>query len=479
MKYLNDATLDVMRHDLDHREDIIRRSVYDEMEHLSPPDLSEHIVATYFVAARSMGPAQVGREICYHMTSGVRAAPAGSLLAECTGRLVDAVTFDPADRIGMVRVAFPLRMLLDERGNLYSTDILHIAAGAGVFALTEHADIKLVHLAMSDQTLQLFPGPAYGATGVRKLTSFSDDEIAFGTILKPCTGMTPQQEADIIAETAANPMFLFIKEDENFLPAVQFAPLAERLKYMLDAVRQAADLRAGKGLIFAPHVTSPPHLLAGHVRRAVDAGVNGIMLSEYYTGGSIRLARELTKNLSNPPAIYGHNGGITCRTRYIYREVFDMLARLDGIDFRQTAPLSDGPSLLRPCGLEWRRCEEVLSRPLASHPPVMMARAGGLDQGNIIPNLLDVTAGAGVTNYLFLAGSAINGINNNQGEPDPSIGAEAMRQALQVFQENVFAEPGGTHASELKSYADAHGLTALSAALAQRYRLSANSGDRR
>jgi len=30
--------------------------------------------------------------------------------------------------------------------------------------------------------------------------------------------MTPEEEAEIVAEAAANPMFLFVKEDENFMP---------------------------------------------------------------------------------------------------------------------------------------------------------------------------------------------------------------------------------------------------------------------
>jgi ribulose 1,5-bisphosphate carboxylase large subunit-like protein len=471
MKRLNDKTLGLLRLDLDHREEQIRRVVYDVMEELPTPDLSESVVATYFVAARSMGPAKVGREIAYHMTSGVRTAPEGSLLAECSGEVVDAVTLDSADRIGVVRVAFPLKMLLDEPGNLYSADVLHVTAGAGVFALTEHADVKLVDLAMSDETLQRFPGPAYGAPGVRKLTAFPESEFAFGTILKPCTGITPQEEAEIVAEAAANPMFLFVKEDENFLPDVSFAPLEERMRLAIEAVKRSAPLRAGRGLIYAPHVTSPPNRLADHVRQAIEAGAIGIMFSEYYVGGAVRMVRDLTSDVPEPPAIYGHNGGISSRTRHIWREVLDLLARLDGVDFRQTAPFCHGPSLLRPGGLEWRRCEEVLSRPLVGHPPVMMARAGGLDQGNIIPNLIDVGRGAGASNYLFLAGSAINGIRNRQGRYDPALGAEAMQQAVQLFRENVFPEPGPEHPAELKAYADAHRLGALSAAIAQRYGL--------
>jgi len=471
MVRFSDSTLKTITQDLDKREDLIRQAVCDQLAQMPRPDLSEQIVATYFVCARTMKVEQTGREICYHMTSGIRHPPAGSLLEQCTGRVIDSAEFDPSGRVGLVRSAFPLKMLLHEDGSLYSTDILHIAAGAGVFALTEHADVKLVNLAMSDDVLRKFPGPAHGAEGVRRITNFDPEDIAFGTILKPCTGMTAEQEAEIIGTTAANPLFLFIKEDENFLPAAPFAPLEVRLKHAVEAVRRGAAQRGSKGVIFAPHISSPPHLLADNVKRAIDAGVNGIMFSEYYTGGAVRMVRELTRSLSTPPAIYGHNGGITTRTRHIYREVLDLLARLDGIDFRQTAPLASGLGLLRPFGREWRGCERVLSMPLAGHRAVMMARAGGLDQGNIIPNLIDVANGAGVTNYLFLAGSAINGIKNSRGRADPALGAEAMTQALQVYQQGVFAQATDDHVRALKQYADDHRLTALSTALSQRYGL--------
>ena len=337
-------------------------------------------------------------------------------------------------------------------------------------SLTEHADIKLVHVAIPQESLRRFPGPAYGPEGVRALTGFAAEEIAFGTILKPCTGITPREEADIVAEAAANPMFLFVKEDENFMPGVPFAPLAARLEASIRAVRRASNARGGKGLIYAPHITAPPHRILDYVKTAIDAGANGIMFSEYYTGGTVRAVREMTRSMPEPPAIYGHNGGITARTRHIYREVLDLFARLDGIDFRQTAPVAIGPSLLRPAGREWHECERVLSEPLAGRKPVMIARAGGLDQGNIIGNLLDVASRGGPAGYLFLAGSAINGIKNDRGVYDPSLGAAAMREALDVYRQGVFAEFSASHAAELKAHAEAHGLRALATALRQRYR---------
>ena len=460
--------INIIKQDLDQREEVIRRHVYEAMDHLAEPDLVDHISATYFIWSYNLTPGEVGKEICYHMTSGVRHPKEGSLLDQCTAKVVDSIAFDREERCGVVRVAFPLKMLEDENGDIFSTDILHIVGGAGMLALRENRDSKLVEVAMSDEVLAKFPGPAYGASGVRKLTNFGD-RIAFGTILKPCTGITPDQEADIIYQAATNPMFLFIKEDENFLPGVPFAPVSHRARASLAAIERAREERGDIGLIFATHVSSPPHRIKEFASQALEAGVNGLMFSEYYTGGAVRMVREMTRDMDHPPAIYGHNGGISARTRHIYREVLDMFARLDGIDFRQTAPLTEGMSLLRPYGLEWRKCEEILTKPLGDKPAVMIARAGGLDQGNIIDNLIDVTKGAGVDNYLFLAGSAINGIKNSDGIPDPEIGTTAMKQALDIFQQNIFADASHTNPQSLKDYADKQGYCELSVALSQRY----------
>ena len=100
-----------------------------------------------------------------------------------------------------------------------------------------------------------------------------------------------------------------------------------------------------------------------HLDAALAAGVNAVMFSDQFAGGATRMVREATKGLANPPAIYAHNSGISTRTRSLWREVLDFLVRLDGGDFRQTAPLTTTAPLLRPNGLEWLRCEEALSRP--------------------------------------------------------------------------------------------------------------------
>jgi hypothetical protein len=202
----------------------------------------------------------------------------------------------------------------------------------------------------------------------------------------------------------------------------------------------------------------------------VEAGATGVMFSETFAGGTVRMVREATKHLPNPPAIYGHNAGIGVKTRAIWREVIDLLARLDGIDFRQTAPVKPGLPFLRPYGAEWTASEAVLSSPMADIKPTMIVRAGALDQGNIGLNLADAEQRGLTRNVLFLAGSAINSIKNTRGKADPGLGAEAMIQAVEVHRTgSLRGVPSEKHLPALIALAEKQKLKALREALRQRY----------
>jgi len=221
---------------------------------------------------------------------------------------------------------------------------------------------------------------------------------------------------------------------------------------------------------FAPHITAPPDRLMRNLEIVLEAGVNAVMFSDQFVGGSIRMVREATAGLDNPPAIYAHNSGISSRTRCVWREVIDLLVRLDGADFRQTAPVTTGPPLLRPFGREWLNCEAELTRPMGHIKPAMISRAGGLDQGNIILNLRDASERGYGDGVLYLAGSAINSIKDASGMPSSELGSEAMLQAVEAFYSgDVAGEDPQTHVRELYDYAEGRGKRALRTALEQRY----------
>jgi ribulose 1,5-bisphosphate carboxylase large subunit-like protein len=471
MNPLNAQTLELLWHDSEPREVLLRQIVTEHLASNPPPAMDEHIVATYFFAFRTQTLEHAVQEISYHATIGVKDPPPGSLLAQCAAVPAGVDAFDSTGRLGLLHVAFPLKMMLQPDGHLTSCDILHTVAGAIIFDVYENQDARLVSLRIPEKVIRTFPGPAYGPAGVRKRTGFSPTQAAFGTILKPTAGITPQQVGSLVAEVARCPLFMFIKEDEDLYPKLDYSPVRERARLAAEAIDKAKDKRGGLGLIFAPHVSGAPHEILESVFAVLDAGASGVMFSESFAGGTVRMVREATKKLHNPPAIYGHNAGIGVKTRRaIFREVIDLLARLDGIDFRQTSPVKPGLPFLLPYGQEWKASEDVLTQPLPGIKPTMIVRAGALDQGNIGLNLADAERRGITGDVLFLAGSAINSIKNQQGKADPALGAEAMSQALEVYYSGALRDaPMEEHLAALVALSERKGLRSLREALRQRY----------
>ncbi len=476
MKSIDSATLDLLWQDADAREARLHHIVSERLADKPPPTLDDQIVATYFFALRTMKLKEAVSEISYHATSGIKHPPPGSLLEACTAKAAGIDAWDASGRIGLLHMAFPLKMMQQPDGHLTSCDLLHTVAGAIIFDVYENQDARLLALRIPEKVMRSFPGPAHGPQGVRRRTGFAADQPAFGTILKPTAGITPEGVGQLVEQAARCPLFLFVKEDENLYPNLDYSPARERTRQAVAAIERARERRGGMGLLFAPHVTGSPHEILDTVHAVLEAGATAVMFSETFAGGTVRIVREATKRLENPPAIYGHNAGIGVKTRAIWREVIDLLARLDGIDFRQTAPVRLGAPFIRPYGAEWRASEETLTRPLPGIKPTMIARAGGLDQGNICLNLADAESRALSENILFLAGSAINSIKNVKGEADPQLGAEAMQQALEVHRGGELRDtPREEHVKALAAVAERRQFRALREALRQRYPEQAKS----
>lgn len=469
MTSLNAQVLASLWHDNDAREEQLRAITQDRLAEKPAPRLEDQVVATYFFALRSWSLAHAAKEISYHATSGTKDIVPGSLIAQCTGRMVGIDPWDSTGRLGLLHVAYPLKMLVSSEGGLTSTDLLHTTAGAILFDVYENQDARLVSLQIPDSVIRTFPGPAHGPEGIRAATGFAGRPM-FGTILKPTAGIVPEEVGALVEEAASCPLFCFIKEDENLYPRLSYSPAELRTQKAIDALRRVQDRRGGLGLVFAPHITGAPHEILDTLHRVLDAGATGVMFSESFANGTVRMVREATKHRTTPPAIYGHNAGIGVRTRCIFREVIDLLARLDGIDFRQTAPVRPGTPFLKPYGLEWIASERVLSQPLPGIKPTTVVRAGALDQGNIGPNLADAAARGISDGVLFLSGSAINSIKNAAGKPDPRLGAEAMLQAIEIHRSGELKDvPIADHAPALAALAERTGLKALREALRQRY----------
>src|SRR5438874_396124 len=252
---LDKATLNLLWHDADAREVRLREIITERLNANPPPQMEDYIVATYFFAFRTMKLEEAVEEISYHATIGLKHPPKGSLLEQCAARAAGVDAFDSTGRLGLLHVAFPLKMMLQPDGHLTSCDILHTVAGAIIFDVYENQDSRLVALQIPEKVMRTFPGPAHGPDGVRRQTNFPPAEPAFGTILKPTAGITPDDVGHLVEEVAACPLFLFVKEDEDLYPNLDYSPVAERVRRAVEAIEKARPQRAGRGLIFAPHIS--------------------------------------------------------------------------------------------------------------------------------------------------------------------------------------------------------------------------------
>src|SRR5262245_55187667 len=120
MKALHSKMLGLLWQDTEPRELALRKIVSERLAAKPPPAIEDAVVASYFFAFRSLKLKEAVTEIAYHATSGVKHPPKGSLLEACTARAAGTDPFDQTNRMGLVHVAFPLKMLLQPDGHLTS-----------------------------------------------------------------------------------------------------------------------------------------------------------------------------------------------------------------------------------------------------------------------------------------------------------------------------------------------------------------------
>ena len=165
MKPIDDHTLNLLWFDADARDTRLRQLVVERLSQNPAPPADNHVVVTYFLALCMDQLHQAAKEIAYHATSEIKNPPPGSLLAQCTVHVTGVDAWDATGRIGLLHIAFPLKMLLRPDGHLTSCDLLHTVAGAIIFDVYENQDARLVSLQIPEHVLRTFPGPAYGPLG--------------------------------------------------------------------------------------------------------------------------------------------------------------------------------------------------------------------------------------------------------------------------------------------------------------------------
>ena len=303
---------------------------------------------------------------------------------------------------GQVKIAFPV-VNTDWDTDGVSHLLCQVMGG--------HVDIDLVtrcravKIELPSSVTRHFMGPKFGITGMRKFTGQYDKPL-FGAIIKPKTGISPEDFLDIVKELVEGGVD-FIKEDE-IMSNPSFCPLEKRVEMVYNYLSSQS-----RKVVFCHTINCDPHILEGRVRRIHSLGGNGVHINVWSGYGSYNSIRKLDL----PIYLHFQSSGAKVATNVMNNfsiswPVICQLATLMGVDTIQTGMVggysNDNPDEILEC--------------------VRILRAGNTFPAlscGLHPGLIDKITSLVGKDYLGNAGGSVHG------HPDGTLsGARAMRQAI-------------------------------------------------
>ena len=278
------------------------------------------------------------------------------------------------------------------------------------------AQVKLLDIEFPDEFLGCFHGPRYGVKGLQENFGISGRPMLLNMI-KPCTGITPEEGAGIFREVARGGVDM-IKDDELLGNPVYSKPW-DRVK----AYRKMADEvfeETGHRVRYIVNVTGGTNEIIDNVRRVEDAGADGIMVNFAVTGYST--LKYVAENTRLP--ILGHAAGSGMYYEGMLSGMSSplavgKLARLAGADAIMINTPYGGYPLRKQ---KYMQTMEKLVLPLGNIKPSMPCIGGGVHPGMVAKYISE----AG-TDIILAAGGSIQG--HRMG---PAAGAKAMREAIRI-----------------------------------------------
>jgi ribulose 1,5-bisphosphate carboxylase large subunit-like protein len=168
--------------------------------------------------------------------------------------------------------------------------------------------IKLLDFSLTDSELHhLFKGPRFGIRILRHLLSVPKRPLLCAPI-KPATGLLPEEFALLAYEAAAGGADI-IKDDELYF-ALPYAPLMERARLAVTAIRRAEDETGDKKFYFV-NICSDFEDLDRNLELVSQIGADGVLVCPAIMGASVIAYIRKRSGLM----ILSHNAMITTMTR--------------------------------------------------------------------------------------------------------------------------------------------------------------------
>lgn len=296
--------------------------------------------------------------------------------------------------------------------------------------------LKVLDIRFPEEYTAGFQGPRFGIKGIREILGVKDRPL-LNNMIKPCTGYTPEVGVNLFRAAAIGGCDI-IKDDELIANA-SFNQIKDRIKLYMDAERQAFEEK-GEHTLYAVNVTDEIPQVFENAHRAVELGVNAIMVNYLATGFPVLRALAEDPKVNVP--ILGHMdvAGAMYESEYhglSSHLVLGKLPRLAGADIVVfPAPYGKGPVLPE----KFIRVAQNLSFPLNNLKPAFPMASGGITP-QMVPNVMkDLGA-----NIVIGSGGGIHA--HPQG---PVAGAKAFRQAIDATMQGRSLDDAAKEFSELR-----------------------------
>jgi len=310
-------------------------------------------------------------------------------------------------RYFVLRVAYPWVVFYDNIPLLLSTVIGNISS---------MPNLKLLDLEFPLPYLEQFKGPKFGIEGVRKILGVFDRPL-LNNMIKPCTGITPEEGAELFYHAAAGGVD-WIKDDELIAGSPIFSPLKERVKAYMEAAKRA-NTEKGEKTLYTVNITDEISRLKDNAYEAIEAGANALMVNVFAIGFSgLRLLAE-DPHINVPILAHSCFGGAETVSPFqgLSTEVAQKLIRISGADLTLNVAPSAKFNALKE---KFLRVFQVSRSPMYHIKPTFNLVGGGVTPG-MVPYLMEQLG----NDFVIGAGAAIHG--HPMG---PKAGAKAFRQAI-------------------------------------------------
>lgn len=339
----------------------------------------------------------------------------------------------PHTKAAVVQLGFPI----DAWDINLNVPMILLTIAGNCFAFS--TKVRLLDIYFPRDLVARFKGPKYGIQGIRELLGVYDRPLSLH-IIKPKMGMTPEETANQVYQTAIGGADLC--KDDEMLSDLDNSPWEKRLEAVLKAIEKA-ERETGHKMLYMLSITDEADRINAKARKAVEMGASGLLLAYSAGPSSLRLLAE-DPEIKAP--ILLHVSHMLSQLKTISFPVFSKLCRLCGADM-----------MLSPCiwtsiptvsAEEDARNYQVMVAPMYHIKPTFPMPAAGMYPG-LVPALVEEFG----VDMIIPAGGGMLGHSMGY-----TAGAKAWQQAIDATLKGIPLTEAAKEYPELKAAIEQWGI---------------------